>query len=141
VYHVETCSVVLVEDLLPSSLRPFAHKPGFVCLLEPILNGNSNSLRRYSSIKHIRIVEWKYSTNSYLSHTAKLIPNKYAPLANARRHRWLSIGVDILPIVISRTGTPHIYMIVSRTSLITLRTDPRDKMIAKARLETTRILS
>jgi hypothetical protein len=93
---------------LPSSLRPFAHRPDFVRLLEPILIGNSNSLRRYPSMNKICIGEWKYSTDNYLSHTAQLILNKYAPLANALQHRWLSNGVDILPVVICRTGTPHI---------------------------------
>jgi hypothetical protein len=49
--------------------------------------------------------------------------------------------VDILPIVMSRTGTPHSSTITSITSLLTPRTDPPDKLISKARLDTSRILA
>jgi hypothetical protein len=41
----------------------------------------------------------------------------------------------------SRTGTPHSSTITSLTSLLTLRTDPPDKLISKARLDTTRIIA
>jgi hypothetical protein len=40
----------------------------------------------------------------------------------------------------SRTGTPHSSTITSLTSLLTARTDPPDKLISKARLDTSRIL-
>jgi hypothetical protein len=41
----------------------------------------------------------------------------------------------------SRTGTPHSSTITSHTSLFTLRPDPLDKLISKARLYTSRIIS
>jgi hypothetical protein len=41
----------------------------------------------------------------------------------------------------SRTGTPYSSTIASLTSLLTLRTDPPDKLISKARLDTSRILA
>jgi hypothetical protein len=46
------------------------------------------------------------------------------PLANAIRHQWTSTDVDILPIVMSRTGIPHSSTITRLTSLLTLRTNP-----------------
>jgi hypothetical protein len=46
------------------------------------------------------------------------------PLANAIRCHWPGTKVDILPIVISRTGTPHTSTIASLTSLLTLRLIP-----------------
>jgi hypothetical protein len=49
--------------------------------------------------------------------------------------------VDILPIVMSRTGKPHSSTITSLTSLLTLRTGPLDKLISKARLDTSRIIA
>jgi hypothetical protein len=49
--------------------------------------------------------------------------------------------VDILPIVMSRTGTPHSSTITSLTSLLTARTYHVDKLISKARLDTSRILA
>jgi hypothetical protein len=52
------------------------------------------------------------------------------PLANAIRQHWLGAAVDILPIVMSRTGTPHSSTITRLTSLLTLRTDPHDKLIS-----------
>jgi hypothetical protein len=41
----------------------------------------------------------------------------------------------------SRTGTPHSSTIESLTSLLILRTDPSNKLISKARLDTSRILT
>jgi hypothetical protein len=41
----------------------------------------------------------------------------------------------------SRTGTPRTSTITSLTSLLTLRTDPPDKLISKTRLDTARILA
>jgi hypothetical protein len=40
-----------------------------------------------------------------------------------------------------RTGTPHSSTITSLTSLLTLRTDLPDKLISKARPDTSRILA
>jgi hypothetical protein len=70
-----------------------------------------------------------------------MISVKYTPFANANRQQWLSKEVDILPIVMSRTGTPHSSTITSLTSLLTLRIDPLDKLISKARLDTSRIIA
>jgi hypothetical protein len=70
-----------------------------------------------------------------------MIRAKYTPLANVIRSHWPSTEVDILPIVMSGTGTPHSSTITSFTSLLTLRTDPHDKLISKARLDTPRIIA
>jgi hypothetical protein len=70
-----------------------------------------------------------------------MIRDKYIPLANAIRQQWRGIEVDILPIVMSRTGTPHTSTIASLTSLPTLRTDPLDKLISTTRLDISRILA
>jgi hypothetical protein len=97
--------------------------------MEPRYVGHTNGRRRYYSIKKIQIGEWKYCTDHNLSHTDQLIRDKYIPLANATRRHWPCTEVDILPIVMSRTGTPHTSTITSLTSLLTLRTDPHDKLI------------
>jgi hypothetical protein len=122
-------------------LRPPAHKSGFFRLLEPRYVGNTNGRRRYSSTKNIQIEEWKYCTDYNLSHTSQSIRAKYTPLANAIRQHWPDTAVDILSIVMNRTGTPHSSTITSLTSLLTLRTDPLDKLISKARLDTSRIIA
>jgi hypothetical protein len=70
-----------------------------------------------------------------------MIRAKYTPLANAIRQHWPCTEVDILPIVMSRTGTPHSSTITSITSFLTLRTDPPDKLVSKARLDTSRIIA
>jgi hypothetical protein len=118
------------------------HKPDSIRLLEPRFIGYSNNKRRCSSIRKIQIGEWKYCTDYNLSHTAQLIRDKYnTPPANALLSHWSCTNIDILPIVMSRTGTLHTSTIISLTALLTLRTDPPDKPISKARLDTTRILS
>jgi hypothetical protein len=70
-----------------------------------------------------------------------MIRVKYTSLAKAIRQHWQGTKVDILPIVMSRTGTPHSSTITSLTSLLTLRTDPPDKLISKALLDTSRIIT
>jgi catalase (peroxidase I) len=89
----------------------------------------------------IQIGEWKYCTYHNLSQTAQLFLAKYTPLVNAIRSQWPRTEVDILPIVMSRTGTPQSSTITSLTALLTLRTDPPYKLISKARLDTSRILA
>jgi hypothetical protein len=54
-----SCHVVVPDELLPPSLRPPAHKPDFIRLLEPIFIGHSNNKRRSFSIREIQIGEWK----------------------------------------------------------------------------------
>jgi hypothetical protein len=70
-----------------------------------------------------------------------IIREKYTPLANAIRQHGRGTEVDILPVVMSRNGTPHSSTITSLTSLIILRTDPLDEFISKTRLGTSCILA
>jgi hypothetical protein len=70
-----------------------------------------------------------------------MIRDKYTPLANANRQHCPGTEVDSFPIVMSRTGTPHTSTIASLTSLLTLRTDPLDKLISKTKLDTSRIIA
>jgi hypothetical protein len=86
-------------------------------------------------------MECKYCINTSLSHTAQLVRDKYTPMASALRAHWPGTDIDILPIVMSHTGTPHTSTITSLTSLLILRTDPPDKLISQTRLDNTRILS
>jgi hypothetical protein len=136
-----SCHTILPDDILPSVLRPPGRKPDFIQLLGPRFVGHTNGRRRYSLIKNIQVGKYKYCIDHNLSHTAHMIRNKYTPLANAIRQHWPGTKVDILPIVMSRTGTPHTSTMDSLTSLLTLRTDPPDKLISKDRLDTTHILA
>jgi hypothetical protein len=70
-----------------------------------------------------------------------MIRAKYTPFDNAIRRHWRGTKVDIVPIVMSRTGIAHSSTITSLTSLLTLRTDPPNKLISKARLDTSRIIA
>jgi hypothetical protein len=95
---------------------------------------HTNGRRRYSASKKIQIGEWKYYTDHKLLLTAQFIRDKYTPPANVIRHRWPGTEVDILPIVMSHTCTPHTSTITSLTSLLTLRTNPPNKLVSKTRL-------
>jgi hypothetical protein len=136
-----SCPAVFHEETRPSVLRPPAHKPDFIRLLEPGFVSHTNERRRYSSIKKIQIGEWKYCTDHNISHTAHMIRDKYTPLANVIRQRLPGTEVDILPVNMTRTGAPHTSTIASPISLLTLRTDPPDKLISKTGLDTERILA
>jgi hypothetical protein len=74
-YHV-----ILPEYIMPSELRPPAHKLDFIRILETRFVGHSNGRKRYSSIKKIQIREWKYCIDHNLSHTAQMIRGNYTPL-------------------------------------------------------------
>jgi hypothetical protein len=126
-----SCHAILHDEILPPALRPPAHKPNFIRLLEPRLVGHTNGRRRDSLMKKTQIGEWKYNTYHNLPHTAQMIRDIYTPLANAIQRQWLCTDVDILPIVMSRTCTPHTSTITSLASLLTLRIDPLDKLISK----------
>jgi hypothetical protein len=71
-----------------------------------------------------------------------MIRDKYTSLASTIRQHWRDIEVDILPIVMSHTGTPHTSTIAKLTTHLTLRTDPLpEKLISKTRLDTSRIIA
>jgi hypothetical protein len=54
--HTDTgISRILSRDILPTTVRPSAHKPDYIRLLEPRLVGHTNGRRRYSSIRKIQI--------------------------------------------------------------------------------------
>jgi hypothetical protein len=83
-----SCPAILPAEILPPALRPLAHKPDRIRLLEPRFVGHTNGRRRYSSIENIQIAEWKYCTYHNLSHTSQMIREKYNPLANTIRKHW-----------------------------------------------------
>jgi hypothetical protein len=68
------CPIVILENLLASSLRPYAHKPDFIRPLGPKFVGHSNARRRYSSINNIRTWEHRsmyqaHSLSPFCSYT------------------------------------------------------------------------
>jgi hypothetical protein len=94
----------------------------------PHLVGHASSRRRHSSIRIIYIGEWKYCAYNNLKYTHHLIIAKWTPLANALSPHWFGTKVDIIPIVMSRIGTPHTltHRYTHVTSLINPRTDQPD---------------
>jgi hypothetical protein len=144
-YRLSTDSItsrraILPDEIPPSVFRPPAHTPDFNRFLEPIFVGHTNGRRRYSSIKNIQIGEWEYCIDHNISHCTH-DSRQICPLTNAIRQHLPGTEVIILPIVMSRTGTPHASTIANLTSLLTLRTDPPYKLISKTRIDTSRILA
>jgi hypothetical protein len=92
-------------------------------------SSDTQTAAEVTPIKKIQIGEWKYCNDHNLSHTARTIRDEHTTLADA-------ISQHILPLVMSRTVTPHSSTMSSLTSLLTLRTDPLDKLISKTRLLT-----
>jgi hypothetical protein len=66
---------------------------------------------------------------------------KCTPLANALHSQWRGTHVDVVPIVMSRTGIPHSLTHTNITTLISPRTDPPDKPSNTPTQDTTRIIS
>jgi hypothetical protein len=85
-------------------------------------SNHASSRRPYSSTHKIRIDEWKYCTDVLIrlwipaTSSCKSAPPLFT--------HWHEYGVDIIPIGISRTGTPHTLNPNIVTTLIDPRTDP-----------------
>jgi hypothetical protein len=56
-FYLIRCPAVLSEGVMLTQLRPLAHKPYLIRLLEPRLVGHTSSRRRYSSIRKDRVGE------------------------------------------------------------------------------------
>jgi hypothetical protein len=102
-------------------MRSQARKDDFIRLLEPRLVGHSSSCCRYSTTRKIQTGEWKYCTDNNLKDNNDLMLQKYTPLANALRSHWLGKQGDIIPIVMSRTGTSHVLTLTNITSFSSTR--------------------
>jgi hypothetical protein len=139
-FSLTPCPAALPENILPTQVRPPAHKPDIIILLEPRLVSHTSSRRRYSVIRKIQRGEWKYCTDGNLK-DGHLITEKCTPLANAFRSKWPCTHVDIVPTVMSRTGTPHSLTHTNITTLINPGTDPLDKPSNTPTRDTTCILS
>jgi hypothetical protein len=73
--------------------------------------------------------------------TRHLIIEKYTPLANALRSHWHGTHVEIIPIVTSRTCTPHDLTHTSIITLINDRIDPLGVPSQTPSRDITRIIS
>jgi hypothetical protein len=135
------CPAALPEDILPTELRPPTHKPEFIRILEPRLVGHTSSRRKYSSCHIIHIGEWKYCIDNNRIDTYHFIIEKYTLLANALRSQRSGTHVDIVPIAISCTGTPHSLTHTSITTLVNPRIDPPHKPSNTPTRDTTRTIS
>ncbi len=78
-------------------------------------------------------IECKYSTDSNILETIERIHTIYEPLKHdIQLHNNGRIQVEVIPIVISRTGNFHTYTLAEIAQLVSLKENPLDTLTYKA---------
>jgi len=102
---------VIPTDLLPKHKRPQHIKPDIIRAIGYKWNTKGQLVEDtpYKGRRCLQLIECKYSTDNNTLDTIANIHNIYEPLKHAimRHNRKTRLQVQIIPIVISRTGNFH----------------------------------
>ena len=102
---------IIPTTLLPKHKRPKHYKPDIIRAIGYQWNTKGQIVEdtSYKGRRCLQLIECKYSTDSNILDTITNIHNIYEPLKQAimRHNRKQRIQVQIIPIVISRTGNFH----------------------------------
>ena len=126
------------EFLLPKHKLPTGHKPDMIrlkgCVWPPKGPGRPSVPKRpgYTGPKVMQLIECKYATDTNMHETIAEIKEKYAPLCQAiRDHGTWDGEIEIIPIVISRTGSFHVQTLAEIAKLISPLEEPPDNLTYK----------
>ena len=126
---------IIPEEFLPKDKRPRGCKPDMIrlkgCLKRPgrKLHPNTPSRGNHKGQRVMQLIECKYSTDTRLQDTISEIHTKYAPLRQAIiDHGNWGGEVEIIPIVISRTGSFHTKTLAEIAQLISPQEEPPDAL-------------
>jgi hypothetical protein len=137
------CPAVMLKGILPTQLSPRATNMISFDYLNPASWATPPPTASTPPLFHtlfIQIGEWKYCTDNNLKDTHYFIMAKYPP-CNALCSRWLGTHADIIPIVTTRTCTPHSLTYAGINFLINCRNNPLDRPSQTPTRDTARIIS
>ena len=126
----------LPEYILPQEHRPAHYKPDLIRAIGYKFDaqGNLEEDNTYTGRRIIQLIECKYCTDTNMHTTIEHIRELYEPLRhNLMLHatgEWKA-EVQIIAIVISRTGSFHVKTLAEIAQLVSFQEEPPDKMIYK----------
>jgi hypothetical protein len=127
---------IIPTTLLPKHKRPKHYKPDIIRAIGYQMNSNGQLVEdlTYKGRRCLQLIECKYSTDSNLLDTITNIHNIYEPLKQAimRHNRKKRLQVQIIPIVISRTGNFHTQTLAEIAQLISFQENPPDNLTYKS---------
>ena len=126
---------IILTDLLPKHKMPQRHKPNIIKAIG--YRRNPQGLvedTTYIERRCLQFIECKYSTDDNTLDTINNTPNIYEPLKQAIiRHNMKNIiMVQIIPIVISRTGNFHTRTLAEIAQLVSFNENPPDNIKYKS---------
>jgi hypothetical protein len=125
---------IIPTNILPNHKRPTHHKPDIIRVVGYKLNSQGMLIEdtTYKGRRYIQIIEGKYSTDSNILETITNIYTIYEPLKQAiLQHNRGRLEVEIIPIVISRTGNFHTRTLAELAQLITFKENPPNALTYK----------
>jgi hypothetical protein len=99
--------LVIPPSLLNPLNRPPANKPDFIRIIDAKSTQKTDGTTMYHHITKIQIGEWKYCTDLNFPDIDDSIITKYTPMVRALKSQWPQTTIELLPLLMSRTGTPH----------------------------------
>ena len=120
--------IALPEYILPAEHRPQHYKPDIIRAIGYILeNGTLTRDPTYHGPRSLQIIECKYSTDYNMHEIIEHITELYTPLKDQiQRHGTWPDPIQIVPIVISRTGSFHTRTLSEIAQLISPKEQPPD---------------
>ena len=119
---------ILPEYLLPSYKRPQHHKPDIIRAVGYTIDERTGLLimdLTYTGHRTLQIIECKYSTDTNMDTIYDDIKNIYTPLRHSiLDHGWWDDTIEIIPIVISRTGSFHVKTLGEIAQLVSWQEEP-----------------
>ena len=119
------------EFLLPKNKLPTGHKPDMIrlkgCKWPPESPERPTAPKRtgFTGPKVMQLIECKYAKDTDMHVTIAEIKDKYAPLVQAIKDHGAWDGeIEIIPIVISRTGSFHVQTLAEIAQLISPMEEP-----------------
>jgi hypothetical protein len=127
---------IIPTNLLPKHKRPKHYKPDIIRAIGYQWNAKGQLVEdpTYKGRRCLQLIECKYSTDSNLLDTITNIHNIYEPLKQAimRHNRKKKLQVQIIPIVISRTGNFHTKTLAEIAQLVSFQENPPDNLTYKS---------
>jgi hypothetical protein len=126
----------LPEYILPIDARPTHYKPDLIREIGYYINsqGRLEEDNTYTGRRRFQIIECKYSTDTNILEVIDHILNIYEPLRQAMymhaTGEWKA-DIEIIPIVISRTGSFHTKTLAAIAQLISFQEEPPDTLTYK----------
>jgi hypothetical protein len=126
---------IIPTNLLPKHKRPIHYKPDIIRAIGYRWNAERQLVEdpSYKGRRCLQLIECKYSTDSNTIDTINNIHNIYEPLKTAimRHNKRKRIQVQIIPIVISRTGNFHTKTMAEIAQLVSFQENPPDTLTYK----------